>query len=97
MKITNNCSFDVIAFGWDTGFGYGDEVRIHTGQSAQVSGQYIGEMGEESCRLALEGEIVCHEGADDEKGMHVSEGNQLAIQSETRGITVRHCCDERDV
>lgn len=89
--------YDLIAFGWDTRLGYGNDVRICAGKSAEVSGPYIGEMGSGSCHLALEGKIVCHEGEDDDNGRHVSEGNPLVMQCGTRGITIRHHCDERDV
>ena len=97
MKVANNCSYDLIAFGWDTRLGYGDDVTILTGQSVDVSGPFIGEMGGGNCHLVLEGEIVCHEGEDDENGMHVSRGNPLPLQSGTSGITVRHHLDERDI
>jgi hypothetical protein len=97
MKIINNCSYGIIAFGWDTRFGYGDDVEIPAGQSAEVSGPCIGEMDGGACYLFLEGEVVCHEGEDNNDGMHVSEGKLLVLKSGTKGITVRHCCDERDV
>jgi len=97
VKITNNCSYDLIAFGWDTRLGYGDDVTIAAKQSGEVSGPYVGEMGGGSCHLSIEGDIVCHEGDDDSNGFNVSKGNQLALQGGTQGVTVRHFSEDRDV
>lgn len=97
MKITNNCSYDLVAFGWDTRFGYGDDVTIPTGQTAEVSGPYVGEMGGGACRLALEGEVICHEDQDNENGFNVSRGNHLVLKSDTSGVTIRFFSESRDV
>ncbi len=100
MQVTNRCSFAVIGFGWDERFGYGDDVNIKPGETKDVFGPHIGEMGGKSCNLVLPGDLIVHEGADDEE-MHkfqVLPENLLAMNiSETSGITIRHFEDERDV
>ncbi|EKE10934.1 MAG: hypothetical protein ACD_15C00175G0004 [uncultured bacterium] len=99
MKIINNCSFAVIAFGWHLEYGYGEDVRIEPGQSAEIAGPYVGELGKGSCFIALSGEdVVCQEAPDDENGFHVSMGNQLSLGSGStgsRGMTVRHFSEDR--
>ena len=90
MNIVNKTSFPVIALCWHKQYGYGYEVTIDPGQSKEVSGPYIGEMGEGSCRLAMPGEITCHEDEDGESGFYVSDGNQLSLGNGESGITIRH-------
>ncbi len=75
MKINNNTSFKIIAFCWHISHGYGDDVEIEPGESAEVNGPYIGEMGGGSCHVAIEGEISCHEKPDDEDGFQVLKGS----------------------
>ena len=57
MKVTNNTSFTLIAFGWFQSKGYGDDVSISPGQTADVNGPYLGEMGSGHCYIALPGEL----------------------------------------
>jgi hypothetical protein len=99
MKVTNNCSFAVIAFGWHVAYGYGGDVRIEPGRSAEISGPYVGELDGGSCHIALLGEdVVCQEAPDEENGFHVSMGNQLSLGSGktgSRGITIRHFSEDR--
>jgi hypothetical protein len=95
MKIFNNASFDLIAFGWHTKHGYGDDVIIKPGQFADVLGPYIGEMGGGRCRIVIEGEIICHETPDDKNGFQVIADNQLTLQAGDRGVTIRHFSEER--
>jgi len=90
MNIVNKATFPIIAVCWHKKYGYGDEEDIEPGQSSNVVGPYIGEMGGGSCRLVMPGEITCHEESDDEFGFHVSEGDQLNLGNGESGITVRH-------
>ena len=93
MKVTNNAPFDVIAFGTLNAKGYGNDVRIPAGQTAEVNGPYLGEMGGGSCHAALIGEIVCQETPDDDKGLQVLKGMPLCLGTGDRGITIRHYTD----
>src|SRR3989344_4139548 len=77
MKVTNDASFAVIAFGTHNKKGYGVDVRIPAGQSAEVNGPYLGEMGGGSCHVALIGEVTCQETPDDNKGLQVTRGKPL--------------------
>lgn len=95
MKVTNNTSYPVIAFGSETmtGLGYGDDVTIQPGDTVEVSGPYIGEMDGGDCYIHLAGEITCHEGPDDDNGYQVIQGNPLCLSASRRGVTVRHHLD----
>jgi len=90
MQIVNNTSFKLVAFAWHEQYGSGDKVEIEHGKSSEVLGPYLGEMGGGSCHIALEGEITCHEGPDDDNGFHVSKGNHLNLGNENEGVTVFH-------
>ena len=94
MKVTNNTSFTLIAFGWFQSKGYGDDVSISPGQTADVNGPYLGEMGGGHCHIALPGGITCHEGPDSEDRFHVSQGEPLNLADGDRGVTVRHQADQ---
>ena len=93
MKVTNNAPYKLIAFGFHTQKGYGEDVEIPSGQTADVNGPYLGEMGGGSCHAALLGEIACHEAPDSDAGFQVSPGNPLSLADGDRGITVRHYSD----
>lgn len=93
MKIINNTSFDVIAFGWHTEHGYGDEIKIKPAQFAYVSGPYIGEMGGKRCYITIKGEITCQEAPDDDNGFQVIPGSPLSLKAGNEGVTVRHFSD----
>ena len=93
MKITNKASYAIIAFGVATQHGYGEDVRIEPGQTANVSGPYIGEMDGGKCFIHIEGEITCQETPDDDIGFQVVRGGPLCLQSGDRGITARHHAD----
>ena len=97
MDITNSTSFEVIAFGWHTDRGYGDDVSIQPGETKEVNGPFIGEMGGGDCHILIEGEINCHEGPDDENGFQVLEGAQLSLAAGDKGITVRHHSEDRQI
>lgn len=90
MKVTNNASFPVIAFGIHMEIGYGDDVIIQPGESAEVSGPRIGEMGKCSCYIHLDGELVCHEASDDDNSFQIARGMPIFLQLENKGITIRH-------
>ena len=94
MKVTNNTSYPVIAFGTETRLGYGEDVIIQPGECADVSGPYVGEMGGGDCYIHLAGEIICHEGCDDGSDFQVIKGTPLCLLAGGRGVTVRHHLDE---
>lgn len=96
MKVTNNTSFALIAFGWLQPKGYGDDVEIPPGETAEVNGPYLGEMGGGSCHVALAGEVVCKETPDDANGLQVAKGNPIHLGGGNRGITIRHHVDTPD-
>lgn len=95
MKIFNKTSQDLIAFGWHTEHGYGNDVKIVPGQSADISGPYLGGMGGGSCYITIEGEIACQEEPDDDNGFQVIAGGQLNLQAGNKGVTVRHHSEDR--
>lgn len=93
MKVTNNAPFDVVAFGTHIQKGYGVDIRIPAGQTAEVNGPYLGEMGGGSCYVALAGGITCQDTPDDKKGLQVLQGTPLCLGAGDRGITIRHYRD----
>lgn len=94
VRIRNECSFPVIAFGWNTNLGYGKDVIILSGASADVPGPYLEEMNSGSCHVHISGEIICHEYPDNGGRFRVLHGFPLSIQQRNAGVTVRHCEDE---
>ncbi len=97
MDVTNKTTFPIIAMCWHTMYGYGDEKTIEPGQSEDILGSYIGEMGGGKCHLIKEGKITIHEAPDDESGYHVSKGHQLNFGNEESGVTVRHHSDDLEL
>jgi len=95
MLVINNTSENLVAFCWRTDRGYGDDVTIQQGESKEVSGPYIGEMGNGSCYTVVPGEIACQEHPDDENGFQILPGKQLNLQFGKVGVTVRHFSEER--
>lgn len=95
MNIKNDCGFPVIAFGYHTDRGYGNDVEIPAGDARSVSGPYLGEMGNGDCYVYIPGEIVVHEGQDDESGYQIVAGEPLFFGGGGKlGIVVRHHDDE---
>ena len=94
MKVTNHAACPTIAFGIVAKVGYGEDVTIQPGESADVSGPYLGEMGGGDCYIHLEGTITCHEGPDDDHGFQVIQGTPLCLGNGGRDVTVRHHLDE---
>lgn len=94
MKITNNASFPVVAFCWDINLGLGTDVTIEPGDTGEVQGPYLGEMGGGSCYLVVEGDIVCQEAPDDKNVFQVIPGKPLVLANSGRGVTVRHYSDK---
>lgn len=90
MIVKNKTSFNIIAVCWHRKHGPGKAVEISPGESSEVKGPYLGEMGGGSCHILIEGEIICHEGPDDENGFHVSKGEKLDVGAEEKGLTVFH-------
>jgi hypothetical protein len=93
MKITNRCSFLVTAFCFDTTYGYGNDVDINPGETADVQGPYLGEMGNGKCFVHIEGDIICQETPDDTVGFQVEQGYPLSLEANGKGVTVRHHVD----
>jgi len=96
MQVTNNTSARLIAFCWHNERGYGDDTLIEAGETVDVAGPYLGEMGGGSCRVVIQGTIVCHEQPDSEGVFKVAQGNPLHLQGEETGVTVRHHEDFRE-
>ena len=98
MKINNECSFPVIAFGWHRIHGYGQAEIVEKGIYKEITGPFIGVMGGGRCNLALPGEITCHEGPDDDFRFQVLDGRQLNLSiDETTGITIRHYLNDLEL
>ncbi len=95
MKVSNNTSQRLIAFGWNTKLGYSEDVKIEPGQSVDVIGPRIGNMGGGGCRIVIEGEISCQENPDDDNGFQVVKGKQLNYRIGDNGVTVRHYSESR--
>ncbi len=93
MKVTNNTSSTLVAFGFHTQLGRGDYMEISPGQTVDVQGPYLGEMGGGKCYVALLGEIICQLDPDNEVGFQVTPGNPLNLASGEHGITVYHYDD----
>ncbi|PLX26977.1 hypothetical protein C0583_05300 [Candidatus Parcubacteria bacterium] len=94
MLIINNASFPVIAMCWHKQYGYGDQEIIEPNESENISGPFLGEMDGGECRLAMPGEISCHEDEDNENGFHVSKGSQLNLGNGDFGVIIWHYEDE---
>lgn len=94
MKVTNQASFPIIAFCFDENVGYGADTLIQPGQSEDVLGPYLGEMGGGSCRVHVPGEIICSEEPDSGNSFQVNQNNQLHLATGDKGVTVRHHLDD---
>ena len=94
MRVTNSTSFKIIAFCFDSGIGYGEDVTIKPGESAEVQGPYLGKMGGGGCHVIVEGSIICHEEPDDENSFQLLFGQPLHLAIGKKGVTVRHYLDE---
>lgn len=94
MKVTNNTSFPIKAFGVHTKHGYGTDTHIKQGESADITGPYLGEMGGGSCRISIAGEITCHEGPDGDGTFQISQKSPICLQEGDTGVTIRHWLDD---
>lgn len=90
MKVTNETNFSVMAFGYHIHNGYAPDVEIPPGQSMEVNGPYVGEMGGGKCFVAILGDVICQEGPDDNNGYQIGPGNPICLFDDDRGITIRH-------
>lgn len=88
MKITNNTAHTLIAFGFNTGIGYGEDVEILPGRTVDVNGP-TSKWGESDI---LPGEITC-QSVEDGSGYLVTLGYQLCLKDNKHGVTVRHYQD----
>jgi hypothetical protein len=88
MKVTNKASFEVIAFGWHKLKGRGTDVHIRPGETAEVNGPLIHEMGDRIHEVPLTGRITCHEAPDDEQGFQLVQGETLSVGGMVRGVTI---------
>lgn len=95
MLVSNFCSFALKAFGWAEPYGYADDVLIPVGETREVNGPYIGQMGGGSCHVALTGEFTCQNQASVDTGVWmIAPGMSLTLRAGDRGITIRHHEDE---
>lgn len=94
MNVTNNTSFSIIACCLDTNLGYGEDVLIKPGETAEAYGPYLGEMGLGSCFVHVEGSIACQQTPDDNHGFQVTRGYPICLLAGNKGVTVRHHEDE---
>ena len=95
MLVTNRCSFPLLAFGWADSFGYADDILIPVGESREVDGPYVGEMGGGSCHVALIGSLTFQERPSDDIGFwEIARNVPACLRAGDRGITVRHHEDE---
>lgn len=95
MKVTNNTSASLIAFGWHLVLGYGEDLLINPGETKEVLGPFLGETDDLKCYVALPGDIVCQEKVDDMHGFQVGVGQQLNLKNGGVGVTVRHYSEQR--
>ncbi|MFZ2253305.1 MAG: hypothetical protein WAW13_04020 [Minisyncoccia bacterium] len=93
MKVRNRAPYRLIAFGFHTQFGYGDDVEIPPGKTVEVSGPYVGVMGGGSCYVELLGRISCQQFPNNAEGFQVVLGKPFSLSFADRGITVRHYDD----
>ncbi len=93
MKIVNKTSFPVMAFCWHLDHGSGSSIKIGSGETAEASGPYLGNMGDGETRLIIEGIVTCQEEPDNEKGFQVLKGKKLDLKNGKEGVTVCHCED----
>ena len=61
MRVINNTSYPVIAFGTETRLGYGEDVTVQPGEFADVSGPYVGESGGAGGGVGEEGNVMASE------------------------------------
>ena len=97
MEVTNNTSETLIAFSCDTRYGYGKDFLIEPGQTKELIGPYVGEMGGGSCNLIQPGHITCQETPDDENGFQVGKGMPLYLFAAPSGVSIRHYSEKRDI
>ncbi|HRH24939.1 MAG TPA: hypothetical protein PLQ20_01185 [Candidatus Paceibacterota bacterium] len=96
MKVTNNTEEILIAFIWDERFGFGKDTAIHPGSTTEVEGVYIGEMGNGSCTISPEKDVVCQSTPDDGYGFFVDKEKPLHLKTGKQGVTVRHFSTPRE-
>lgn len=93
MLVTNHTSFPVRAFGFHTAHGYGQDTHIKPGESVDISGPYFSEAGKSLCRIAIPGELICHEGPIDGRRFQIAKEFPIHLQRGEVGVSVRHYFD----
>lgn len=93
MKVFNQTSSEIIAFGWHREKGYGRDVRIFPGQCADVHGPYLHKVDGKELYVFLQGEIVCTENPDGGVCFQVTLGKRPRYEEGQIGITIRHHLD----
>lgn len=93
MQVTNRASFPVIAFGFHSQHGMGNDVLIDANETKVVTGPFIGHMDGGDCHIAVLGKLVCQETPDNVEGFQILQGRPLSIGAGQVGVTVRHHLD----
>jgi hypothetical protein len=91
MIVKNNTSGALLAFGWHKQGGPGEEVIIPSGESIDVKGPYLGEMGGGSCYASVPGQVTCQENPDDDNGFQITKHTPLYLENQNDtdiGITI---------
>ena len=98
MKVTNNTSFTVLAFGWRRGVewskGFSAKILILPGEVGEVNPPPDGQGAqEEDC---VKAEVVCHESPDEHVGWEIALGKPIFADRGHYGVTIYHV-DEPEI
>jgi len=93
LQITNDTTFSVTAFCQHKDYGNGDKKVIKPGETMELQGPWVGEMGDESGYIQFTGRITCHEKPDNNTGYQVTKEEKLILQLKKRRVTVEYAID----
>jgi hypothetical protein len=96
MRVENGTYFKLIAIGFHTEQGYGDDVEISPYETKIVNGPYLGQMDGGDCYVAIPGKLTCHTGLDNGKKFHIGPGKPVKLIKGKHGIHIRHHEDPED-
>jgi len=97
MYVINQCSYAIIAFCWDDRYGYGQDVRIESGEVEIIPGPIKVKDGDHHYREVMKMQVKCMENADNVFKFQVLPGEQLCIGHGPTGITIRHHSENREI